>query len=135
MAVFIDTGVFVAANNKSDKNHARAIELMKQALEGKFGETFTSDCVIDESITTALARTRDHRIATSTGSFIIESPRIQKIYTNISDFETAWAKFQKLGKKPMSFTDCISLAHIDKRKIERIMSFDSEFDGLIARIP
>ena len=135
MAVFIDTGVFVAANNKSDKNHARAIELMKQALEGKFGETFTSDYVIDESITTALARTRDHRIATSTGSFIIESPRIQKIYTNIGDFETAWAKFQKLGKKPMSFTDCISLAHIDKRKIERIMSFDSEFDGLIARIP
>jgi predicted nucleic acid-binding protein len=133
--VFIDTSVFVAANNKSDKNHARAIELMKQALEGKFGETFTSDYVIDESITTALARTRDHRIAISTGTFIIESPRIQKIYTNSSDFETAWAKFQKLGRKPMSFTDCVSLSHIDKRKIERIMSFDSDFDGLVTRIP
>lgn len=134
MAVFIDTGVFVAANNKSDKNHVRATELMKQALEGRFGEIFTSDYVIDESITTALARTRDHRIAISTGSFIIESPRIQKIYANESDFETAWAKFQKLGKKSMSFTDCISLSHIDKRKIERIMSFDSEFDGLVPRI-
>jgi predicted nucleic acid-binding protein len=133
--VFIDTGVFVAANNRSDKNHERASELMKQALEGKFGEIFTSDYVIDESITTALARTRDHRIAISTGSFIIGSPRIQKIYTNVSDFETAWAKFQKLGKKPMSFTDCVSLSHIDKRKIERIMSFDSDFDGLVARIP
>lgn len=133
--MFIDTGVFVAANNKSDNNHTRAIELMKQALEGEFGEIFTSDYIIDESITTALARTRDHRIAISTGSFIIESPRIQKIYTDASDFESAWAKFQKLGKKPMSFTDCISLSHIDKKKIERIMSFDSEFDGLVARIP
>lgn len=76
----------------------------------------------------------DHRIAISTGSYIIESPRIQKIYTDADDFETAWAKFQKLGKKPMSFTDCVSLSHIDKRKIGRIMSFDSEFDGLVARM-
>ena len=135
MAVFIDTGVFVAANNKSDRNHARATQLMMQALEGKFGEIFTSDYVIDESITTALARTRDHRIAISTGSFIIESPRIQKIYTNENEFETAWGKFQKLGKKPISFTDCVSLSHIEKKKIERIMSFDSGFDGLVARIP
>jgi predicted nucleic acid-binding protein len=133
--VFIDTGVFVAANNKSDNNHAKATELMRQALEGKYGEIFTSDYVIDESITTALARTRDHRIAISTGSFIIESPRIQKIYTNSSDFEAAWAKFQKLGRKTISFTDCISLSHIDKRKIERIMSFDSDLDGLVVRIP
>lgn len=135
MAVFIDTGIFVAANNKSDKNHAKATELMKQALEGKFGEIFTSDYIIDESITTAFARTRNHKIAISTGSFIIESPRIQKIYTNVSDFETARRKFQNLGKKPISFTDCISLSHIEKKKIERIMSFDSDFDGLVARIP
>lgn len=134
MAVFIDTGVFVAANNKSDKNYTRASELMRQALEGKYGAIYTSDYVIDESITTALARTHDHRIAISTASYIIESPRIQKIYTDADDFETAWAKFQKLGKKPMSFTDCVSLSHIDKRKIGRIMSFDSEFDGLVARM-
>ncbi len=134
MAVFIDTGVFVAANNRSDKNHGRAIGLMKEALEGKYGEMFTSDYIIDESITTALARTHDHRIAISTGSFIIESPRIQKIYTDASDFEMAWLKFQRLAKKPMSFTDCVSLSHIDKRKIARIMSFDSEFDGLVSRI-
>lgn len=133
--MFIDTGVFVAANNKSDKNHSKATELMMQALEGKFGEIFTSDYVIDESITTALARTRDHRIAISTGSFIIESPRIRKLYTDASDFQNAWAKFQKFGKKPLSFTDCVSLSHIDKKAIERIMSFDSDFDGLIARIP
>ncbi len=135
MAVFIDTGVFVAANNRSDNNHARATELMKQALQGKFGEIFPPDYVIDESITTALARTRDHRIAISTGSFIIESPRIQKLYTDTGHFETAWAKFQKLGRKPMSFTDCISLSHIGKKKIERMMTFDSDFDGLVARIP
>lgn len=134
MSVFVDTGIFVAANNKSDKNYTRASELLKQALEGKYGVIFTSDYIVDESVTTALARTRDHRIAISTASYIIDSPRIQKIYTDADDFAVAWTKFQKFAKKPMSFTDCVSLAHIDKMKIERIMSFDSEFDGLAARI-
>lgn len=134
MAIFVDTGIFVAANNKSDRNHSRAIELMKEALEGKYGIIYTSDYVIDESITAALARTHDHRIAINTGSYIIDSPRIQKIYTDADEFEKAWELFQKLGKKPMSFTDCVSVSEIRERKIGRIMSFDSEFDGLVARI-
>jgi predicted nucleic acid-binding protein len=43
MAIFIDTGVFVAARNKSDTNHVRARELMKSALNGNFGRVLTSD--------------------------------------------------------------------------------------------
>ncbi len=34
----------------------------------------------------------------------------------------------------MSFTDCVSLAHTEKRGVERMMSFDSEFEGLTTRI-
>jgi uncharacterized protein len=134
VAVFIDTGVFVAANNKSDENNARAIELMKEALVGRHGIIYTSDYIIDEAITTALARTRDHRIAVNTGSYIIDSPRIQKLHTDSLDFATGWDKFRKFGRKPLSFTDCISLAHIDRRKIGRIMSFDREFDGIVTRL-
>jgi uncharacterized protein len=134
LAIFIDTGVFVAANNKSDNKHERASDLMKEALEGKYGTMYTSDYVIDESVATALARTRDHRIAVNTGLFIIESLRIEKIYTDSEDFEAAWMKFQKLGKKPLSFTDCVSISQIAKRRIGSIMSFDSGFDGLVTRI-
>ena len=134
MAVFIDTGIFVAANNRSDRHHARAIELMKQALESKFGIVYTSDYVIDEAITTSLARTHDYRIALNTGSYVIESPRIQKIFTDSGDFTTGWKNFQRLKNKPMSFTDCVSIALMDRRKIDKIMSFDSEFDGLVTRI-
>jgi len=50
------------------------------------------------------------------------------------EFETSWQRFQKLGKKPMSFTDCVSLTHMDKHGMAKIMSFDSEFDGLTTRI-
>ena len=134
MAVYVDTGIFVALNNKSDKNHARSNVLMEKALKGEYGTVYTSDYVIDEAVTTALARTRDYSIAFRTGSFIIESMRIEKIYTSSNEFEMGWQTFQKLRRKPMSFTDCISLAHMNKRGLEKIMSFDSEFDGLVTRM-
>jgi predicted nucleic acid-binding protein len=67
LSVFTDTGLFIALNNRSDTNHERATALMKEALEGNYGTIFASDYVIDESVTTALARTWDHRIAISTG--------------------------------------------------------------------
>jgi len=36
VAVFLDTGVFVAARNSRDRNHKRATELFEGALRGKF---------------------------------------------------------------------------------------------------
>ncbi len=134
MAIFIDTGVFVAVRNKRDKNHARGRELMEKALKGDYGVIYTSDYVIDESVMTALARTHDYQIALNTGRLIIESPRIEKVYTSSAEFQMAWLRFQKLRQRPMSFTDCVSLSHMEKRGVERIMSFDSEFDGQATRI-
>jgi len=58
--VFLETGLFVAVNNKSDKNHTRARSLLEKALKGEYGVLFTSDYVIDEAVTTALARTHDY---------------------------------------------------------------------------
>jgi len=134
LAVFLDTGLFVAVNNKSDKNHGRATLLLEKALKGEYGILFTSDYVIDEAVTTALARTHDYQIAFNTGSSIIESMSIEKAFTGPGEFLLGWQKFQKFKRKPLSFTDCVSLAHMDKRGIERIISFDSEFDGLTTRL-
>ena len=45
MAVFIDTGVFVAIRNKKDRNHQRAKDLMRRALRAEFDLIHTSDYV------------------------------------------------------------------------------------------
>lgn len=120
--------------NKRDKNHDRAKQLIEGALRGEYGRIYTSDYVADEAITTALARTHNHQIAVNTGRYVIESPRIEKIHINEEQFQLAWQKFQRLKQKPMSFTDCTSLALMEKHGIARLMSFDSEFDGLVPRI-
>jgi predicted nucleic acid-binding protein len=134
MAVFVDTSVFVAVRSKKDVNHQRAKHLMMRALKAEFGIIHTSDYVVDEAVTTAPARTRSHRIAVNTGKYILSSPRIETTPISREDFNLAWSKFQKYHDKFLSFTDCTSLALMERRGIERIMSFDSDFDGLTERI-
>ena len=134
MAVFVHTGIFVAVRNSKDRNHQRAKDLMRHALQSEFGFIHTSDYVVDETVTTALARTHNHRIAINAGKYILSSPRIQMLLVSQDDFDRAWNKFQKFDDKLLSFTDCTSLAVIERHGIERIMSFDSEFDGLLERI-
>jgi len=134
MAVFIDTGIFVALRNADDEFHIRSKELMKRALKGEFGGVFTSDYVIDEAITTALVRTRRHDLAVDLGKYIIESPRIAKLWTTEDTFDVAWKKFQTFKDKPLSFSDCVSLALMEKKRIKQIISFDSGFNGLTQRI-
>jgi len=70
----------------------------------------------------------------STWADPLGSPRIERLFTGSDEFLSAWERFQKFGRKPMSFTDCVSLAHMEKRRVERMMSFDSEFEGLTTRI-
>jgi len=134
LAVFIDTGVFVALRNADDEFHTRSKELIEQALKGKFGRIFTSDYVIDEAVTTALVRTRRHDLAVDIGKYIIESPRITKLWTIKENFDMAWQKFKTFKDKPLSFSDCVSLVLMEKNRIKQIMSFDSGFDGLTQRM-
>ncbi|MEM3090901.1 MAG: PIN domain-containing protein [Candidatus Bathyarchaeia archaeon] len=134
MTIFIDTGVFVALRNADDERHQRSKELMRRALKAEFGAIYTSDYIIDEAITTALIRTRRHDLAIDIGRYIIESPRINKLWTTREIFELAWHKFKTLKDKTLSFTDCTTLAHIERNNIKQILSFDSGFDGIIQRI-
>lgn len=134
MSVFVDTGIFVALRNVADKNHQRVKELMKRALGGEFGAVYTSDYVIDESITTALARTKKLELAIDVGEYILRSPRIRKLWVSEDIFESAWREFKSYRKGQMSFTDFTSLVLMEENGIKDIMSFDSGFDGLVSRL-
>jgi predicted nucleic acid-binding protein len=134
MAVFIDTGILVAVRNRSDNMHAAAARLMEAALKGRYGRMCTSDFVLDEAITTTLARTHRHDLAAITGRFVIDSPRIELLSVGRDHFDMAWKKFLSLSKRPMSFTDCTTMALMEAHGIEKVMSFDAEFDDFVERI-
>ena len=134
LTVFIDTGIFVAARNKSDVNHERAVNLLKNALKGKYGVMYTSDYVFDEAVTVALIRTGRPEIAIDIGNFILSSTKIQMLYVDKTVFVDAWRIFSKFMNKRLSFTDATSIALIKRYNINDIMSFDKHFDGIIPRI-
>jgi len=134
MAVFIDTGIFVAARNKSDINHKRAVNLLKSALRGEYGNLYTSDYVFDEAVTVALIRTNKPEIAIDIGKFILSSRKLQILFVDRVIFVEAWRIFNRYIDKRLSFTDATSIALIKRYNIDYIMSFDKHFDGIIPRI-
>ena len=129
MAVFVDTGIFVALHNADDEFHSKSKDLVKQALKGDFGRIFTSDYVIDEAVTTALVRTKRHDLAVDLGRHIIDSPRITKLWIGEDSFNQAWEKFKVFKDKALSFTDCTSIALIEMRGISLVPTQLTAYDA------
>ena len=132
--MFIDTNIFVAARNKRDVNHRRAVLLLRKALRGGYGILYTSDYVFDEAVTVALIRTRRLEVAVDIGEFILSSKKLKILYVDEEVFRRAWNIFQAFPEKTLSFTDATSIALIEKYGIKYIMSFDKHFDGIVPRI-
>lgn len=134
VAVFIDTGVFVAARNRRDVNHRKAVDLLRKALKGVYGAMYTSDYVFDEAVTIALVRTGNPKIALDIGGFILSSRRLRIIHVDKVIFKEAWNIFIRYAERGISFTDATSIAIMKKYNIDYIMSFDKHFDGIVPRI-
>ena len=138
MSVFIDTGIFVAFHNTRDKNHGRALKLIRRAVSGEFGILYTSDYVFDESVTTALIRTKNPSIAQGLGEMILGGLKtplfIVMLRVDDEIFRKSWEFFTKYAGKGLSFTDCTTIALMKSVGIEKVMSFDADFDGIVPRI-
>ena len=134
MSVFIDTNIFVALRNADDINHKKAKKLMKKALTGKLGVIYTSEYIFNEAVTVALIRTKNIKIAIDIGNYILSSPRIKLLFIDDEIFKKAWKIFQKYKEKRLSFTDCTTIALIEKHKIDKLMSFDQHFNEIVQRI-
>lgn len=137
MSVFLDTGIVVGAANPRDANHAAASRLLAAIGAGQLGDAVTSDYVFDEAVTLTYARTQRAEIALRVGELILgtgSAGRIMGIaYVSPQVFLRAWARFQRLAERGLSFTDYTSLELVDGLRLDEIASFDHGFDGLAPR--
>ncbi len=137
MGVFLDTGVFIAFHNTRDTNHNRALELIRDIVNGELGTAYTSDYIFDEAITVALVRTRKPENAIAVGKMILgelTTPFLAILRVGDEEFKEAWRIFPRYTGRRLSFTDCTSIALMRARGIENIVSFDTDFDGIVPRI-
>jgi len=126
MAVFIDTGAFMAYRNKKDAHHEKADSIIREALQEKFGRIYTTDFVYDETMTLALVRTGRKEIALDISETIL-SPRIDMVFTDDLILKGAQELFFRYFDRGISFTDAVTMAVMEDLGIEDIVTFDSHF--------
>jgi len=135
--LFIDTGAWVALNNKKDKYHQDAVKANRDFLDGGYFY-ITSDYVLDETYT-LIRLDVGHKRTVEFGYEINDLRKKKKInvfHVNQVILDKAWNIFEKYSDKDFSFTDCSSFAVMEMLKINEAFSFDKHFDqyGLI-RLP
>lgn len=134
----MDTGVLVAYYSDRDRRHGQAKELMTSAMQGAFGALVVSDFVVDEAVTLCRARSRSHALANALAARLLgeapHAPLLTLIRVSGHDFTEARRLFARYEDKELSFTDCTSIALMRARGIDRIASFDEDFDGIVERV-
>ena len=125
--IFLDTSFLVAYIVDKDTNHEKAVSLMKEIVEGEHGSAITSEYVFDETVTVVLVRSKSLDSAVRTGDLIKESIPVLEVGNNI--FEASWKRFRNQKNTKFSFTDCTILEMVESNHLDKLATFDREFEG------
>lgn len=129
---FVDTSAWVALFVPADEQHHAAREWMAQSGD----RLTTSDYVVDEVLT--LIKARFHvQIAIRAGHVLLGKDLATLIQLTEDDKERAWDIFRTHSDKGWSFTDCTSLALMQRLGISTAFAFDRHFSQMrgIRRVP
>ena len=125
--IFLDTSFLVAYIVDKDTNHEKAVSLMKEIVEGEHGSAITSEYVFDETVTVVLVRSKSLESAVKTGDIIKESIPVLDVGNNV--FEASWKRFRNQKNTKLSFTDCTILEMVESNHLDKLATFDREFEG------
>ena len=123
--VFVDTGGWVALFVENDINHKRAVSIFDQIKSSKMA-MYTSDYVIDETITTILVR-GNHKQSVMAGEALWESDLINIAHVAPDYLQETWKLYKKYKDKKFSFTDVSCFTIMQNLNIKKAFSFDREF--------
>lgn len=138
MSVFIDTGVFYAHQDTDAERHDDAVTAVDEVLDGTYGQPYTSDYVLDETATLTRMRVGSFEAADTVVSRILgEEPFpdvFEVIHIEPDDLSGTVETFRRYDDHNLSLTDAATVFLCESRDIDAVMSFDSDFDGLVERI-
>ncbi|MFB6175639.1 MAG: type II toxin-antitoxin system VapC family toxin [Halobaculum sp.] len=138
MTVVIDTGVFYAHHDEDAARHDDAVDLFDDLLSGEHGQLYTTDYVLDETVTLTRARTNSFEAADTVARRILgEDPFpnvVQLLTVGPDDVRDAVETFRTYSDHGISFTDAATVAVCESRGLDAVASFDDDFDGLVERL-
>jgi len=121
--VFMDTSAFYALMDRSDKHHAKAAGLWASLLE-KDLYLCTNNYVVVETI--ALFQSRlGFEAGTIWYRDVLSLAEI--LWIDVAIHNLAYELWLSLGRRRLSFVDCLSFAVMRHYKIEKAFGFDKHF--------
>ncbi len=123
--VFVDTSGWVALLTANDTHHARASVLFEELQQSR-STLFTSDYIVDETITTILKR-GNHKQSVYAGDILMTSRLIKIVSVNPAYFLKAWDLYKRFKDKQFSFTDVTSFLIMKDMGLRKAFSFDNDF--------
>jgi predicted nucleic acid-binding protein len=137
VTVFVDTGVFYAHHDEDAERHDTAVAAFDALLDGAYGQPYTSDYVLDETVTLTRVRTGSFDAADTVARRILGDDPFPEVFTVLdvgSDHRAeALAAFRRFEDHDLSFTDAATVALCEAYGIDSVLSFDDDFDGLVDR--
>jgi uncharacterized protein len=120
--IFLDTSAVYALADKADPNHAVAIEKFSQALSA--GESICLHNYILVESTALLQARLGLRVALQ---FLKEVKVFEIEWVDSALHEKASQELERIGRRGVSFVDCLSFLVMRQRGIKRALAFDPDF--------
>jgi len=123
--VVIDANVLIAARLSRDQNHERGRVISDAIDTGRLPTTVVLSDVLEEVVNYLQARA-DHETAAATLDALIESSGFVLTHTPKADFDAGRSLFRR--HEPLSLTDAVVVAAMQRLDVEYLYSFDDGFD-------
>jgi len=121
--IILDTSFIISYFNTRDQNHSKATKLMKHMHE----PLCLTDYIFGETATVSLIRLKSIEKAAKIGETL---KSLNIIDVEKSSFDKAWNVFCKQKDTALSFTDCTTISIMEENYIEKIATFDGDFDKI-----
>lgn len=127
-SLFIDTGAWIALNEKEDMHHKEARSFVSRNKEGdlNFGPIHTSDMILQETYTFLLYN-YNQEAAIDIVERILDSNVIIHPFNNL-DFRDIWAMIAD-ERSELSFVDWSTVGFMGEYDIKHLFTFDKDFEG------
>jgi predicted nucleic acid-binding protein len=136
MTIIVDTGVLYADHDRDATRHESAQEALGAVYDGEFGTPYVSDYIYDEAVTLTLKR-GSFPPAKRLGDRLRGVDPYPQVYAMLqvsaAVFDDAVDIFERYDDQALSFTDATTVALCRQRDIDAVLSFDGDFDGVVAR--
>lgn len=125
--VVVDANVLIAARLSRDRNHERASEIAGRIDRNDLPTACVPSDVLQEVVNYLQARS-SHDVAVRTLDALVESSGFALVHTTKRDFDAGRSLFRRY--EPLSLTDGIIAATMDRLELEHLYSFDDGFDAV-----